>query len=102
MKVKAYECDKCGAIHKEDKIQGFLASQDMFDVLKSFPICPDADKSDFHYCMDCARAYVLNPTEAASNRAKDENARNQLLASLFYNFKKSIIFEAERRKAKRK
>jgi len=91
MKTEAYICDKCGGIFREEEIQGFLPTVDMFDPSKSYPVTYQPDKTDFHFCLECYRVNVINPVENHTNRAKDEAGRNAYLKQVSYAFKNFIV-----------
>jgi hypothetical protein len=70
-KVDAFRCDKCEQIRPASEIIGVHAIDDMFDVMKSFPIeNKHPEKCEVHFCITCYNDNVFKAADRFYNRGK--------------------------------
>lgn len=91
MKVKAYRCDYCGKLQLEDDVVGVLDIADLFDTLKSYPMCINPEKANVHHCTECSRQHVMIPADREAPRKKDERLYQLKFNELYYLFKSKCV-----------
>lgn len=71
MQVRAYRCDNCGKIKIDDEITGIMPSQDMFDLMNSYPETKKLDRTNIHFCLSCYDIAVIKPIDTECTRQKN-------------------------------
>jgi hypothetical protein len=88
MKVQAYQCNKCNALHPIENVKGISNIQDAFDIYKSFPYC-NPEQTKFHVCFNCVNEFITDPANIQVSHYladKDEQVKE-----LSYLLKRSVL-----------
>jgi ribosomal protein S26 len=97
MKVKAYRCDKCGRVRPEDEIMGITPIEDMFEALRSFPLCEKLDETNVHFCITCYDSDVISKANYV-NKRKNMDEYNLKIKELGYALKQTCVFNVRNNK----
>jgi predicted RNA-binding Zn-ribbon protein involved in translation (DUF1610 family) len=97
MKVEAYRCDRCGFIKQDDAIQGIIPSEDIFEKLESFPICPNPAKTSVHVCTECYDKEVVQKARVI-NKKTNAKEHELKLKELAYNLKHTCVMNVYNKK----
>lgn len=90
MKIEAYKVECCNRIVDQDEATGINPIEDMFDIIRSYPICAP-QKTDIHICSDCYKKKVLVPAQNMVDRKKNEREYELKCAELGYSFKLTVM-----------
>lgn len=97
MKVEAFRCDYCGHVKEENEMTGVIPMEDMFEKLKSFPICNNPAKASVHFCLSCYQKAVIEKIRTM-DRKKDERGYELKLLELSYLLKSTCVSNVRNRK----
>jgi hypothetical protein len=97
MKVEAYRCDCCGYVKEESEMTGIMPVEDMFDRMKSFPICTNPTKTTVHFCLSCYQRNVIEKVRTV-DRKKDERLYELKLNELQYALRSTCVTNVRNRK----
>jgi hypothetical protein len=85
-------CDKCSTIKHIDNIVGIALSQDVHDVLRSFPIA-NADLCQVHVCTECYTEWVDIAAGRLASRKNNEEKYQSVRRELSYTLRKSLVLK---------
>ena len=91
MKVEAYIVDCCKELRLEKHTIGIVPTEDLYDIINSYPSIANPAKAIVHHCMQCYRKDVLTPAGLQVDRKKDENAYKLKLRELHYALRKKAV-----------
>jgi hypothetical protein len=90
-KAHAFKCDYCGKLVAADDCVGVSPIEDMFDKLRSFPVIPNVDKAEIHFCASHYKEQVTAPAEAQYSRRINEEMYAMKVKELSYDLRKTTV-----------
>jgi len=90
--VKAVRCNSCGNIRDIKEIVGILATEDLYNKLKSFPTLFDErliQRTNVHYCITCYNNKVINLVKA--DKGSDPEAYDNEVAERAYMLRRQCV-----------
>lgn len=96
--VKAVRCNYCGNIRPLDEIVGIIATEDMFNKLKSFPTVFTEtliQRTNVHYCTTCYYNHVTKVITIDKGR-DPEGYENEAMERAYMLRRKCVLHPAHK------